>query len=74
MDQILQSHVIDPALLRADDFEAFFQARAMSLLARIEQAMGKKVSRELPTADEIDLFSDSSESLDDDESTQSSGV
>lgn len=74
MDQILQSHVIDPALLRGDDFEAFFQARAMSLLARIEQAMGKKVSRELPTADEVDLFGDSSESLDDDESPEGSGV
>lgn len=47
MDEILQSHVIDPVPLRADDFDRFFQARAKALLERIERAMGKPVARDL---------------------------
>ncbi len=46
MDEILQSHVIDPATLRADDFDGFFAARSAVLLKRIEGAMGKSVSQE----------------------------
>jgi hypothetical protein len=43
MDAILRSHAIDPALLRADDFHAFYAARKQALLALITQAMGKGV-------------------------------
>jgi hypothetical protein len=46
MDSILQSHVVDPASIRADDFEAFFRAREDALLSLIGQAMGKPVMRE----------------------------
>ncbi|MGQ9689601.1 MAG: hypothetical protein ACUVXF_12595, partial [Desulfobaccales bacterium] len=46
MDDILRSHVIYPAHLRADEFNAFFQAREAALLARIENAMGKPIARE----------------------------
>lgn len=46
MDSILQSHLIDPATLRADDFEQFFARRQHRLLAIVEQAMGKSVDRE----------------------------
>lgn len=46
MDDILRSHVIEPAHLRADDFNAFFQAREAALLTRIENAMGKAIARE----------------------------
>jgi hypothetical protein len=46
MDDILRSHVIEPAHLRADDFDAFFQARETALLKRIEGAMGKPIARE----------------------------
>ncbi len=46
MDDILRSHVIEPAHVRADDFDAFFQAREAALLARIENAMGKPIARE----------------------------
>jgi hypothetical protein len=41
MDAILQTHLIDPALLRADDFQAFYAARKAALLCLIERAMGK---------------------------------
>lgn len=48
MEQILRSHLIDPASLRADDFESFFRAREAALLSRIEEAMGKRIARDLP--------------------------
>ena len=52
MDQILRTHVIDPAALRADDFNAFFQQRSKALLERISRAMGKTISREADEADD----------------------
>ncbi len=42
-DEILKSHVIDPSLLRADDFAAFFTARKKSLLDIISATMGKAI-------------------------------
>jgi hypothetical protein len=44
MDDILKSHVIDPALLRGDAFQAFYAARKAALLAIVERAMGKASS------------------------------
>jgi hypothetical protein len=41
MDAILQSHLIEPSHLRADDFQAFYAARKTSLLRLVEGAMGK---------------------------------
>lgn len=41
LDSYLSSHLIDPMLLRADQFEAFMEDRQKRLLALIEQAMGK---------------------------------
>jgi hypothetical protein len=46
MNEILDSHVIAPATLRADEFKTFFEKRAHALLDRIEQATGKQVSRD----------------------------
>ena len=46
MDEILSSHVIEPELLRNDDFNAFFNKREEALLNRIEKAMGKPIARE----------------------------
>jgi len=43
MNVILQTHLIDPALLRSDDFEEFYVARRTALVSAIEQAMGKQV-------------------------------
>jgi hypothetical protein len=41
LDSFLRSHLIDPELLRADDFKAFMAARQKRLLSLIEQATGK---------------------------------
>ncbi len=41
MDAILKSHMIDPTLLRADAFQAFYSERKVALLALVEGAMGK---------------------------------
>jgi len=46
LDQILRSHVIDPAALRNDDFWAFYDRRYEEILDRVEAAMGKSVIRE----------------------------
>jgi hypothetical protein len=48
MDEILRSHIIDPQLLRSDQFERFFELRKHALLERIEGAMGKSIPRDLP--------------------------
>ena len=41
LDSYLRSHLIDPALLRADNFQAFMEDRQTRLLSLIEQATGK---------------------------------
>lgn len=45
LDGFLRSHLIDPALLRADDFEAFLRAREARLLGLVERATGHAISR-----------------------------
>ena len=46
MNQVLDSHLISADLLRVDNFKSFFEARKKALLDVIENAMGKKVTRE----------------------------
>lgn len=41
LDALLRSHLVDPDLLRKDDFNAFMHDRQKRLLALIENAMGK---------------------------------
>jgi len=43
MDEILSSHVIEPMLIRNDNFEEFFEIRKKAILKRIEKSMGKPV-------------------------------
>jgi hypothetical protein len=43
VDAILRTHLIDPALLRADDFDSFFTDREARLAALASEAMGKAV-------------------------------
>lgn len=49
MDNILRSHAIEPALLRADDFHAFYAARKQALLVLIGEAMGKPIQQQVDT-------------------------
>ncbi len=44
LDEILRTHLIDPDLLRADDFHGFIRDRATALLDLIEKATGRTVS------------------------------
>ncbi len=43
LNEILGSHLINPALLRSDDFYEFIRDRARLLLDMVEKAMGKAV-------------------------------
>jgi hypothetical protein len=43
LDHILRTHLIEPAHLRTDDFEAFFADREQRLAALAAEAMGKAV-------------------------------
>jgi hypothetical protein len=54
MDDILKSHVIDPALLRADSFQEFYAARKAALLSLVERAMDKVSAETSPVADDED--------------------
>lgn len=47
LNEILQSHVIEPQTLRVDNFDTFFQVRKLALLDRIGKAMGKKIFSEM---------------------------
>ncbi len=46
-DANVATHLVDPARLRADDFDGFFAARSAALLDRISSAMGKPVATEV---------------------------
>jgi hypothetical protein len=64
LDNYLGSHLIDPALVRADDFEAFMEDRQKRLLALIEQATGKAVYTggvDAEEGEEIDMDEDTAE-------------
>ncbi len=43
LDEILTTHLIEPSLLRADDFDVFIRDRARQLLDLVERAIGKAV-------------------------------
>ena len=43
LDKILCQHLIDPTLLRADDFEGFFADRKARLAVLAGEAMGRAV-------------------------------
>jgi hypothetical protein len=45
LDEILESHLINPVHLRNDDFEAFIADRTEALSKLIETAMGRQVVR-----------------------------
>ncbi len=47
LERLLEAHLVPAALLRADDFEAYFAARRERLCRLVEQAMGKAVPRDI---------------------------
>ena len=52
MDEILESHLIAPTMLRDDNFHEFFQLRQQALLDLIEDAMGKPIAQ-VPQAEDV---------------------
>lgn len=71
MDAILETHLIDPALLRADDFDAFYEARKEALLKLIATAMGKQLLPAAAAVDSLEDEEDEEEALE--EALQSTG-
>jgi hypothetical protein len=45
MDDVLRTHFIDSALLRADNFEEFYPRRKAALLAVVERVFGKALAQ-----------------------------
>jgi len=68
MDQILATHLIASTALRADNFEAFFEARRQALMQLISEAMGKAPASaaELsePTGEPVDDEDDTDDDID----------
>ncbi len=62
MDVILQSHIIDPAAIRNDNFENFFTERMKTMLEIISSAMGKPPAIDVSQG----IIPDLSEEIDDD--------
>lgn len=58
LDAYLRSHLIDPAILRCDDFGAFMDDRQKRLLGLIEQATGKSAYTGEMDEDGIDVEAD----------------
>jgi len=55
LDEILQSHLILPKQLHADDFDAFFTARMEKLLGLLERATAKAISRSAAGVPIVDM-------------------
>lgn len=60
LDAILRTHLIEPAHLRADDFNAFYEARSKALAELVAGAMQKPVVEEAGT-NEVEQEDDSME-------------
>lgn len=64
IDTHLESHLIDPQLLRADDFDGFVGRRQEALLGLIEAATGKAIYRGAATDEPVeDMIEDEAEGL-----------
>ncbi len=56
-DEILNTHLIDPTFLRADNFQGFYDSRKRALIKLIEEVTGKTVlpaETEPPPEDAVD--------------------
>jgi hypothetical protein len=61
LDGYLKSHLIEPALLRADSFNAFMRDRQAKLLRLIEQATGQAAYRSKAPIDEAETDPEAAE-------------
>ena len=58
MNSILDTHYVDSATLRSDDFSAFYAARKTALVKIVERAMGKVAAASNRSADGPDASED----------------
>ena len=70
LDDILRTHLIEPELLRADDFYAFFEKRAEALASLVAEAMGKPVFTEAGTNEQETDVGTSDDDIDEDNGLQ----
>jgi hypothetical protein len=68
LDQILETHLINPSLLRTDNFEAFFSDREKRLADLAASAMGKAVVADLSA--EEGVIGDEDLSIDEEETVE----
>ena len=61
LDEILRSHLIDPALLRADDFEGFVADRRRRIAEHVERVIGQVVRDAPPEEPEDENVPDDEE-------------
>lgn len=61
LDRYLSSHLIDPALLRADDFQKFMEDRQARLLRLVEQATGRSALSGAASEDEAETDAEMAE-------------
>lgn len=54
LDALLEEHLIPAEMLRADDFDIFFTARRERICLMIEEAMGKKVQRDVDEGESLE--------------------
>ena len=58
LDEYLRTHLIDPTILRSDDFETFMRDRQRQLLELIEKATGKAAYTGDVSEDGVDVGGD----------------
>jgi hypothetical protein len=63
-NEILKSHVVNPAYMYQDDFYVFFADRKEKILQKIEAAMGKNIARDQEIPEE-GSFIDEGDNLED---------
>jgi hypothetical protein len=65
MNAILNTHLINPSHVRANDFDAFYEARKEALLNLIAREMGKQLLPATAAAEPLEDEDDEEEALED---------
>ena len=58
IDDLLRTHLVNPGIIRTDDFYAFFADRKELILQRIEQAIGKPIVRDTSINNDEGVFAE----------------
>lgn len=58
IDDLLRTHLVNPVIIRSDDFYAFIADRKEQILKRIEQATGKQIIRDVAINTDEGVFAE----------------